>query len=461
MAQLNKSRFHFIGVGGIGMCGIAEILHLMGAQVTGSDMSENSNTKRLSKMGLKIFKGHSAGNVKNASVVVYSSAVQSDNVEYQEAQILKIPLIARAEALAEVMRLKRGVAIAGTHGKTTTTSLVASVFLEAHLHPTIAVGGRLSMIDSTAQLGGGEWFIAEADESDGSFNKLNPEISVITNIDSDHMDYYKNFENLKLAFAEFANRIPFYGQLIACGDDAGIRQCLSNYKKRVLYYGFNSNNNLQISGGPGTYFFKLIDQQIEKNLGEIKLKLPGRHNALNSAAALAVGLNAGIDFAVIKRALENFSGVDRRFELKEIVNSVHIYDDYGHHPTEVRATLQAFKEKFPKNRLAVYFQPHRYSRTKDCWLDFQNSFDLADQVFMGPIYAAGEEAIEGISSEQLVLEIQNKNPHKKNSVLNCSSRSEALSDVLKYLKPDDVFVTLGAGDGWKLGLDVIANLKKR
>ena len=459
--QLKKSRFHFIGVGGIGMCGIAEILYLMGAQVSGSDVSENTNTQRLSKMGLKIFKGHSADHVQNASVVVYSSAVQPDNVEYQEARNLKIPLIPRAEALAEVMRLKRGVAIAGTHGKTTTTSLVASIFLEAQLHPTIAVGGRLSIIDSTAQLGGGEWFIAEADESDGSFNKLNPEISVITNIDLDHMDFYKNFENLKTAFAEFANRIPFYGQLIACGDDPGIRQCLSNYKKRVLYYGFNANNNLQISGSNGTYFFKLIDQQTEKNLGEIKLKLPGTHNALNSAAALAVGLNAGVDFATIKKALENFSGVDRRFQLKEIVNSIHIYDDYGHHPTEVRATLQAFKEKFPQNRLAVYFQPHRYSRTKDCWLDFQNSFELADQVFMGSIYAAGESPIEGISSDQLVIEMQKKFPKKMNSIFNCPTRDIALSDVLKYLQPNDIFVTLGAGDGWKLGLDVIANLKKR
>ncbi len=461
MAQLQKSRFHFIGIGGIGMCGIAEILHLMGAQVSGSDMADNANTQRLAKMGLKIFKGHKAEYVQNANVVVYSSAVQPENVEFKEAQNLRIPLIPRAEALAEVMRLKRGIAIAGTHGKTTTTSLVASIFLEAQLQPTIAVGGRLSIIDSTAQLGGGEWFIAEADESDGSFNKLNPEMSVITNIDSDHMDFYKNFENLKSAFLEFSNRLPFYGLLIACGDDEVVRQSLATYKKRVHYYGFTPGNNLQITGSNGTYNFKLNDHQTEKNLGEIKLKLPGTHNALNSAAALLVALNAGISFEIIKKALENFSGVDRRFQLKEVVDSIHVYDDYGHHPTEVRATLQAFKEKFPKSRLAVYFQPHRYSRTKDCWLDFQNSFNQADQLFMGKIYAAGETPIEGVSSDIMVLEMKKRFPNKITSIFNCETREEALAAITASLKPGDVFVTLGAGDGWKLGLDVIANLKKR
>lgn len=458
-SHLLTQHFHFIGIGGIGMCGIAEILHQMGAQVSGSDQSENANTIRLKSLGIRIDKGHARENVIGANVVVYSSAVKPDNVEFDEAQKLKIPLIPRAESLAEIMRLKRGIAIAGTHGKTTTTSLVSSIFLEAGLNPTIAVGGRLSIIDSTAKLGLGEWFVAEADESDGSFHKLNPEIAVITNIDSDHMDFYKNIENLKTAFSEFANRLPFYGMLVACGDDATVRQSLINYKKRILFYGFREDNNLRIEGSNSHYSFYLKELSGESKIGSVHLKMAGRHNALNAAAALAVALTSGIEFAKIKTALENFGGVDRRFQFKGSAREIDIYDDYGHHPTEVAAALQAFREKFPDRRLVVYFQPHRYSRTKDCWLDFQNCFSEADLLFMGPIYAAGEVPLDGVTHTNLVHEMKAKFANKSIETIEASPMAAA--QITPTLKPNDVFVTLGAGDGYKIGMEILANLTKR
>lgn len=457
-SHLLSQHFHFIGIGGIGMCGIAEILHQMGAQVSGSDQSDNANTARLKTLGIKIFKGHAREHVSGANVVVYSSAVKAENVEFDQAQKLRIPLIPRAESLAEIMRLKRGIAIAGTHGKTTTTSLVSSIFLEAGLHPTIAVGGRLSIIDSTAKLGAGEWFIAEADESDGSFHKLNPEIAVITNIDSDHMDFYKNIENLKSAFSEFANRLPFYGMLVACGDDPIVRQALINYKKRILFYGFGEDNNLRVEGSNGRYSFHLKNANGAAQVGAVHLKMSGRHNALNSAAAVAVALTSGIEFSKAKTALENFAGVDRRFQFKGSFKEIDIYDDYGHHPTEVAATLQGFREKFPKRRLVIFFQPHRFSRTKDCWLDFQNCFTDADVLFMGSIYAAGESPIEGITHHQLVNEMKSKFPNRRIDVIDNLNPTQ---QILQELKPNDVFVTLGAGDGYKLGMDVLANLKSR
>lgn len=455
--KLDNAKFHFIGIGGIGMCGLAELLHNIGATVTGSDAGENANTERLKSLGVKVFKGHAQGQVGEADVVVYSSAVAHSNVEMMEARSKEIPTIPRAEALAEIMRLRRGIAVAGTHGKTTTTSLTSSIFLEAQLNPTIVVGGRFERIKSTALLGTGEWLIAEADESDGSFNKLSPEIAVITNIDSDHMDHYKTFENLKRAFLEFAYRVPFYGVVIVCGDDPAVREIFANFSKRIYFYGFDKSNDFVIEGEKGSYalFRNHKSTEQKESIGKFKLNIPGRHNALNATASLIVGLSVGIDFSVCAQGLEKFEGVDRRFHFKGESSGIKVYDDYGHHPTEVRATLQAFREKFDSQRIVVYFQPHRYSRTEHCWQDFKTSFSQADVLLLGDIYAAGEAPISGISSERLLSEMNHS--HAMHSPKN----DQQVANILKELKSGDVFLTLGAGDGWKLGLDVLEYLKKR
>ena len=455
--KLDKTKFHFIGIGGIGMCGLAELLHSLGAVVTGSDASENANTERLKSCGIKVFKGHIAEQVDQADVVVYSSAIGPSNPEMREARAREIPLIPRAEALAEIMRLRRGIAVAGTHGKTTTTSLISSIFLEAGQNPTIVIGGRFERIKSTALLGRGEWLIAEADESDGSFNKLSPEIAVITNIDSDHMDHFKTFENLKRAFLEFAHRVPFYGLVIVCGDDPSIKELFANYSKRIIFYGFDASNDFILKGEKGHYqiFKKNKEDQSLLELGSFHVNMPGRHIALNSAASLIVGLSAGLSFEACAQGLEKFEGVDRRFQLKGEGCGIQIYDDYGHHPTEVRATLQAFREKFEKNRIVVYFQPHRYSRTEHCWQDFKTCFSQADVLFLGDIYPAGEAPIAGVNSEKLLAEMN----HAHSVYLPKSQ--DLLGPILNELKAGDIFLTLGAGDGWKLGLDVLEHLKKR
>jgi UDP-N-acetylmuramate--alanine ligase len=451
--KLENAKFHFIGIGGIGMCGLAELLFNIGAKVTGSDNSENANTDRLKQLGITVYKGHASENVGEANVVVYSSAINSANPEILQARAQGIPLIPRAEALAEIMRLRRGIAVAGTHGKTTTTSLIASIFLEAEQSPTIVVGGRFERIKSTALLGKGEWLIAEADESDGSFHKLSPEIAVITNIDNDHMDHYKSFENLKKAFLDFAYRIPFYGLVIVCGDDPLVRELFSGFTKRVVFYGFDSKNDYRLEGERGSY--RIYKNSPDKEpVAEFKLSIPGRHNALNSAAAFIVGMSAGISPKECVQGLEKFEGVDRRFHFKGETGKIKVYDDYGHHPTEVRATLQGFREKFPENRLVVYFQPHRYSRTEHCWQDFKTCFAQADVLFLGDIYAAGEAAVPGITSEKLLVEIG----HKKSFH---SPKSPAQAEkIIAELKSGDIFLTLGAGDGWKLGLDVLERLTK-
>lgn len=456
--KLENAKFHFIGIGGIGMCGLAELLHNIGAVVTGSDASENANTERLKDLGVKVYKGHDAANVGNANVVVYSSAISRSNPEMIQARAQDIPLIPRAEALAEIMRLRRGIAVAGTHGKTTTTSLISSIFLEAGQNPTIVVGGRFEKIKSTALLGKGEWLIAEADESDGSFNKLSPEIAIITNIDSDHMDHFKTFENLKKAFLDFGYRIPFYGMLVVCGDDPDVRELFSNFSKRIVFYGFDLKNDYIIDGEKGSYtlFKNNVNEGLKTKIGEFHLPhAPGKHNALNATAGIIAGMAAGIDFEMCAQGLKNFEGVDRRFHYKGEVDQITVYDDYGHHPTEVRATLQAFREKFEKRRLVVYFQPHRYSRTEHCWQDFKTCFTQSDVLFLGDVYAAGEAPIPGVNSEKLLAEM--KHPHGVYSPKDANQ----LENILKELKPNDVFLTLGAGDGWKLGLDVLEHLKKR
>ncbi|QDK44237.1 UDP-N-acetylmuramate--L-alanine ligase [Bdellovibrio sp. ZAP7] len=453
--KLQHAKFHFVGVGGIGMCGLAELLHNMGAKVSGSDIADNANTERLREMGVKVYKGHTASNIGDADVVVYSSAIQYGNPEIYEARARQIPLIPRAEALAEIMRLKRGIAVAGTHGKTTTTSMTSAIFLEGNMKPTIVVGGRFEMIKSTALLGEGEWLVAEADESDGSFNKLTPEIAIITNIDSDHLDHYKTFENLQKNFYDFALKVPFYGKIIACGDDPIVRQIFENFPKRILFYGFDEKNDLVLAGEQGNYSLYRSDRLLGTRhlVGKFKLNVPGRHNALNAVAAICAGLAAGIPFEVCAAGLQRFDGVDRRFHFKGEKSGIKVYDDYGHHPTEVRAVLQAFREKYPNNRLVVYFQPHRFSRTQHCWHDFTTAFMEADQILLTDIYPAGEAPIPGISSEKLAQEM--KHEHAQYFLRDDKSSQK----IVSMLKDGDVFITLGAGDGWKLGLDVLDKIQ--
>lgn len=449
--RLAKAKVHFIGIGGIGMCGLAELLHNMGAKVTGSDASENAQTIRLKKMGVTVFQGHDPKNVSESEVVVYSSAVKNDNVEYREARRLKIPLIRRAEALAELMRLKRGIAIAGTHGKTTTTSLTASVFLRGSMDPTIVVGGQLAVIKSTAQLGKGDWLIAEADESDGSFTHLSPEIVIITNIDNDHLDYYKTLETLKAAFMDFALRIPFFGVAIVCGDDPNLRELFAQFGKRWISYGFGPANDYTLQKEKNHW--QVMHQG--KFFGELRPSMPGQHNALNSLAAVLAGLEAGVSFAVAAEAVAEFGGVDRRFQHRGQVAGVDVYDDYGHHPTEVKAVLSGFKERFPDRHLVTVFQPHRYSRTQNCWNDFTTCFKDTDALFLLDVYAAGEKPIEGVDSLALSQAID----HPK---CNYVSRLEdpGLSSVLAALRPGDILLTLGAGDISRLGEQMMVRMKE-
>lgn len=446
--RLGQARVHFIGIGGIGMCGLAELLHNMGAKVTGSDASESMQTQRLMAMGVPVFHGHHAENLGEAEVVVYSSAVKPDNAEYQEARRRHVPLIRRAEALAEIMRLKRGIAIAGTHGKTTTTSLTASVFLAAQLDPTIVVGGRLDVIKSTALLGQGEWLVAEADESDGSFSRLSPEIVVITNIDNDHLDHYGSFSRLQEAFVDFALRIPFYGAAIVCGDDPKTRDLFRDFPKKILFYGLDKANDVVVRPVNQSGLYELVQGDV---LGQYQPSLPGRHNALNACAAILVAREAGVTVGSASEAIAKFKGVDRRFQHKATIRGIDFFDDYGHHPTEVEAVLQGFKERFPDRRLVVVFQPHRYTRTQLCWDQFRRCFKQADRLFLLDIYAAGEAPISGISSERLAADMDHRD---------CTFVQRDLSPVVKDMREGDVLVTLGAGDISKLGDRMMETLAK-
>lgn len=449
--RLAKAKVHFIGIGGIGMCGLAELLHNLGAHVTGSDASENAQTLRLKQMGIKVHQGHAPENLEDCDVVVFSSAVKEANVEYREARRRKIPLIRRAEALAQIMNLKRGIAVAGTHGKTTTTSLTASVFLSAGLDPTIIVGGRLDVIKSTAQLGQGEWLIAEADESDGSFTQLSPEVVIITNIDTDHLDYYKTFENLQAAFLDFASRIPFYGSAIVCGDDPTLKRLFQNFGKRWISYGVGPDNDYIIRKNEGAWDV-IHEGEI---IGKMKPAMPGQHNALNSIAAVLAGMQAGVSFAEAAHAVGHFQGVDRRFQHKATIRGIDFYDDYGHHPTEIKAVLSGFKEKFPERRLVTVFQPHRYSRTQICWKEFLECFGNTDVLYLVDVYPAGEAPIEGIHSRALSEQLDHVNCHY-------ISRKEdpTLKAVTSSLKTGDIFLTLGAGDISKLGEQITETFVK-
>jgi len=451
--NLIEAKIHFVGIGGIGMSGIAELLANMGCHVTGSDQSVNAQVERLKAMGVEIHQGHKSSHVPTqCDVLVYSSAVKPQNPEIQEAKRRQIPIIQRAEMLAELMSLKRGIAIGGSHGKTTTTSMTAAMLLAAKLDPTIVIGGRLDLIKSTAALGKGEWLVAEADESDGSFLRLQPEISVITNIDNDHLDHYKNFENLQKAFSEFAHKVPFYGMAILCVDDEYVAKLAHTFDKRMMTYGFSKEAKLRAHSVKVQTTSQTFEVDLNgNNLGSITLHVPGAHNVLNALAGIAVGLELKLDFQTISNGLAQYKGVDRRLQYKGEYNGAIVIDDYGHHPTEVRATIQALKSAYSKHRLVVAFQPHRYSRTESCWQQFLECFEGADVVGLLDIYAAGETAIAEISSQRLAQELSKK----QKNIFYWGEQQNVVKELSKLLKSGDVLVTLGAGDIYKLSSELI------
>lgn len=437
---------HFVGIGGSGMSGIAEVLLKLGYRVTGSDAGKSAVTDRLRELGAAVFVGHVAKNIHGCDVVVTSTAIAKSNPEVKAALKAGVPVIPRIEMLAELARLKYTIAVAGTHGKTTTTSLVAQILKYAGLDPTVIVGGRLKAVGTGGILGMGDYLVAEADESDGSFLRLSPTIGIVTNIDDDHLDYHKTMENLETAFINFAGHVPFYGAMYLCGEDPGVKRVLPRLtRRRFAVYGFSSSFDLFASrvdlDEKGCHFDVTHKK---KKLGRVNLPLSGKHNVLNSLAAIAVGLHLDLPFGKIAEALSKFEGVGRRLEVKGEANGVVVVDDYGHHPTEIKATLAAVRARWPKRRLVVLFQPHRYTRTQLLTKEFVLALQAADKLFLMPIYPAGEKPIRGVSSDSISKFL------KKNK-RNTWSWQTPLEQLSAQLGPNDVFVTLGAGDVWKVG----------
>lgn len=456
-------RIHFVGIGGIGMCGLAELLQSQGYRVSGTDLREGPTVRRLRELGVRVEIGHEARHVGDADVVVFSSAVPPDNPELRVAETHKIPVIRRAEMLAEVMRLKDGIAVAGSHGKTTTTSFIAHVLSAAGLDPTAVIGGRVlgtgpSREATGARLGAGDLLVAEADESDGSFLRLAPVIAVITNIDPEHLDHYGSEAALREAFISFANRIPFWGANILCLDHPGVQAILPSLTRRVISYGFSSQADLVAHDlardGWGVRFS--VRRRNEK-LGTVSLALPGRHNVANAMAALAVALELDVPFAQAAEALGAFTGIERRFELKGEVAGIRVVDDYGHHPAEVRATLAAARAVHD-GRVVVLFQPHRFTRTRDLLGEFATAFNDADRVVVTDVYAAGEEPIPGADAGALVEAIR---VHGHRDVRHVPDLADVTGAVLPELAAGDLVITLGAGSIVQLGPELIGALEER
>ncbi len=453
---LKKYHIHFVGIGGIGMSGIAELLLNLGYKVSGSDLSLSDITDRLQRLGGAIYKGHAANQIKGADVVVTSSAVDSDNPEVTEAHKASIPVIPRAEMLAELMRLKYSIAISGAHGKTSTTSIVANVLGAGKLDPTVVIGGKLKSIGSNAVLGKGEFIVAEADESDGSFLKFSPAIAVVTNIDREHLDFYKDLDDIKRVFLEFIDRVPFYGLAVLCLDNEAVQDLIPSIKKRIATYGMSTQADFQardVSFEGMKSRFSVYRQG--KKMGDILLNLPGIHNVYNSMAAIVVGVELDIPFKTIKKALETTEGVQRRLEIKGEKKDVLVVDDYGHHPTEIQTTLQAAKESWPDRRKVVVFQPHRYTRTKALFNEFTRSFYQSDLLVVLPIYAASEKPIAGVDSVELSNSIR---AHGHKNVVHVESFDEAVGYLEKHLKKNDLLLTLGAGNVFQLGETLLETL---
>ena len=461
------NRIHFIGIGGVGMSGIAEVLQNLTYKVSGSDVADSATLRRLSQLNIKTFIGHDAKNLQNVDVVVISSAVKQDNPEVVEAKRLNIPVVPRAVMLAELMRMKQGIAIAGTHGKTTTTSLVASVLAEAGLDPTFVIGGRLNSADANAKLGSGDYIVVEADESDASFLNLLPVMAVVTNIDEDHMETYgHDFEKLKSSFIEFLHRMPFYGAAIVCIDDAAVRAIVPSLARPVITYGLTEEAQIravdvQARNGQMTFTVQLNNED-SKSAFPIELNLPGLHNVRNALAAIAVALELEIDVASIQKALAQFRGVDRRFQnygdLTLTDGSVFtLVDDYGHHPVEMKATIEAARGAYPGRRLVLAFQPHRYSRTRDCFEDFIKVMASVDAILISEVYAAGEAKIVGADSRSLCRAIR---LHSKIEPIFVDDIQNMAAEILNIAKDGDVVLCMGAGSIGATPKNIVSTVQK-
>src|SRR5579859_3523997 len=458
-------RIHFVGIGGIGMSGIAEVLLTLGYKVSGSDLKSSPVTERLAEKGAIIFAGHRPENITGAEVVVASSAIRRDNPEIVTAHAQLVPVIQRAEMLAELMRLKYGIAIAGMHGKTTTTSMVAAVLAAGGLDPTVVVGGRVDAMGSNARLGKSQYLVAEADESDRSFLKLSPILSIVTNIDREHMDTYRNMRDVKKTFLDFMDRVPFYGMIVACNDDPLLRRLLPQVQRRTVTYGTKRGSDFLIKsevtkreGSADSRPYSRFHVTYQKrDLGEFTLHVPGAHNILNATAAIAVGVGLDVNVDAIRSALDQFRGVDRRFQLRGRAAGISVIDDYGHHPTEIRATLAAARQ-CGFRKVHVIFQPHRYTRTRDLMEDFTAAFADADSLIVLGIYAASEQPIEGITGEALAHLIRERSAKK---VEYANSFSAAVDAVSSSAEEGDMILTLGAGSVSQLGPMILDKLKQR
>ncbi|MDR2051329.1 MAG: UDP-N-acetylmuramate--L-alanine ligase [Deltaproteobacteria bacterium] len=437
-----------VGIGGAGMSGIAEVLHNSGYVVSGSDISDSAAVRHLRELGINISLGHSRHNLADVHVLVKSTAIPDNNEEIVTARERGIPIIPRAEMLAEIMRLHTSIAVAGTHGKTTTTSLTAAILEEAGLDPTVIIGGRLNAHGSNARLGAGKFLVAEADESDGSFLCLFPIMNVVTNVDADHLDFYPDQERIDRAFADFMNKVPFHGTNVICGDDPGLRRILPLVKRPVFTYGFEPGNDMVaeiIELGEISRFTVLLNG---KPLGEVRLAQPGRHNILNALGAIGVAMQLQVPVKTCIRGLSGFKGVGRRFERKGIKNDILLVDDYGHHPAEIRATLSTARQCFPERRLVVAFQPHRFTRTKALFADFCKAFFQVDELLLTEIYPASEAPIPGVDGERLASGIRDVSHISTRFFPDIEDLGAALPEILK---PGDLFLTLGAGSIWKAG----------
>ena len=452
-------RIHFVGIGGSGMSGIAEVLLNMGYTVTGSDQSESETTRRLARLGAGVLIGHSPEHVTmGIDVVVISSAVKMSNPEVVRARELRIPVIPRAEMLAELMRMKYGVAVAGTHGKTTTTSFVADVLARAGLDPTVVIGGKLRALGTNARLGQGKILVAEADESDGSFLMLSPTVAVVTNIDPEHLDHFGTIENVEQAFLDFIHRVPFYGRAVLCLDHPRVRALLPQVRKPYVTYGTTPEAdwvaaNITVEGLNTRFEVRHGNM----HHGRVVLQMPGRHYALNALAAAIAACEMGVPFNTVRESLAQFGGIHRRFEVLGEINNILVVDDYGHHPEEVRATLRAARDGFQR-RLVVAFQPHRYTRTHDLFNDFLSAFDYAEKLFLTEIYPAGEERIEGVSGEALDQALRRRG-HL--DVEYRASRESLEAALLDTIRPGDLLLVLGAGDIYKVGEEILQTLRVR
>ncbi|BFU95437.1 MAG: UDP-N-acetylmuramate:L-alanine ligase [Nitrospira sp.] len=453
-------QIHLVGIGGAGMSGIAEVLLTLGYKVSGSDLQASDTTRRLEELGGRIFIGHQESNVGDAQVVVISSAVSPANPEVSFAKAKQIPVIPRAEMLAELMRLKFGVAIAGAHGKTTTTSMVANVLAQGGLDPTMVIGGKVNALGSHARLGRGDLLVAEADESDGSFLRLSPTVVAVTNLDREHLDHYGSMERINESFLEFINKVPFYGLAVLCSDDDRLRALFPKIVKRYQTYGLGEGNGISPDFRATDISLKQWGAEFRaffrgRNLGPFRLSVPGIHNVSNALAAIAIGIELDVPTDLIRKALAAFTGVERRFHLRGEAAGIMVVDDYGHHPTEIKATLAAAKQGWTDRRLIVLFQPHRYTRTRDLLEDFSRAFTDADRLFLTDIYAASEQPIPGISGAKLAEAIRAAG-HP--SVTFVERKEDLVDRVLPEIKPGDLVLTLGAGDIWKSGLVLLAKL---